>query len=773
MATEVNTTGTRQVPVFSEIPDSYQNGVVSVGGVLHYWNGSQYLPVSSASTTTPSEPTIPSEPSTPTESTTSEWDKMYNNPAYAVTYDYVPSYPTASKYINVKNMNGIGTTSYVLSEAAGNKYVPTAGVEFLTSNPENNANISSLYENWYADIPYRKQQDVILVGLNYVSYTWVEGLNEYVTTEDYNKYYKDFGASTPRPTPSTETSSTTTTVLADAYESGDSGYNGAVSETAVATTTYTTDDLYVMSLNSRVSGNATAGKQLKRMELSYGGTVVKFAVNPSDYTQKEPNRVNITQTKGGAWIDAWGAGITEFTIKGITGVSGQKKTSTGQKVTELDYISGDTISNNSSIEVGYQRWKELRDLFRSVYNAVVDGQEVTELIKLYNYTDNEFWYCYPTQNGIELYRSKSKPHVYQYTISLWGIRRIGEPSTSTGVIGNPNKADTTSNAASGEEVDDEENTNANENVGVMGSTEDAEGNPKAETTTVNGSAKDDTNTATTPNASTKSSSTSTVSGGTAYRTTAAALDTQADVTTITNTRTKSNASLREWSGNHATSMAPIVGGYNGLLVPTTAYFTAKDVEATSTGMILHMDAIDMNNILTDPDEELDTNRLLEEVRFAPMVAPSTYLLQQMILAYSPTVMTPELIHPVGNTPMERIMQTIEVSDYYGSTLYEYIEQYKPKYYLTKTDIKYLKVVLLDSMALYYYLNQIAESTGRIITPITLTNIMVLIQNVQALIMYLDLNKTDQNDFYVQNVIWELRQLEYILHQVKTDVIEYL
>ena len=147
-------------------------------------------------------------------------------------------------------------------------------------------------------------------------------------------------------------------------------------------------------------------------------------------------------------------------------------------------------------------------------------------------------------------------------------------------------------------------------------------------------------------------------------------------------------------------------------------------------------------------------------------------MQQLILNYSPTVLTPDLINPVGNTPIERIMETVEYSDYYGSTLFDYINQYKPKYYLTKKDIKYMKVIMLDSMTLYYHLNQIAQSTGRITTLITLSNIDVLIRNVQAL-MYLDLNKTEQNDFYVQNVIWELRQLEYILHQVKTDVIEYL
>ena len=59
------------------------------------------------------------------------------------------------------------------------------------------------------------------------------------------------------------------------------------------------------------SGNAYKGRPLKRMKLEYNGTSVKFAVNPEDYTQSIPNRITVTQTKGGAWLDAWGSGIVD------------------------------------------------------------------------------------------------------------------------------------------------------------------------------------------------------------------------------------------------------------------------------------------------------------------------------------------------------------------------------------------------------------------------------------------------------------------------------
>ena len=147
---------------------------------------------------------------------------------------------------------------------------------------------------------------------------------------------------------------------------------------------------------AKTSGNGYNKRTLKRMKLSYKGTTVKFAVNPEDYTQTIPNRVTVTQTKGGAWLDAWGAGIVEFTIKGTTGVKG----------------------TSTNIDTGYQRWRTLRTLFAEVFQAITDGEEVKDLISLYNYTDNEYWYCFPSQSGIELYRSKSRPHMYQYTLHL-------------------------------------------------------------------------------------------------------------------------------------------------------------------------------------------------------------------------------------------------------------------------------------------------------------------------------------------------------------------
>lgn len=174
-------------------------------------------------------------------------------------------------------------------------------------------------------------------------------------------------------------------------------------------------------INSPISGNRTSERPLKRMKLSWMNQEYQFAVNPEDYTQSEPNKATITQTKGGAWIDAWGGGIKELTIKGTTGVYGRH---------------GNTVSDP---DAGYKRWKNLRNMIQNVYDDVRDGEKV-ELMKFYNYTDNEYFYVYPAQGGIELYRSKARPNIYQYTLHLWAVRRLGEPEKERQALGDPGKA---------------------------------------------------------------------------------------------------------------------------------------------------------------------------------------------------------------------------------------------------------------------------------------------------------------------------------------------
>lgn len=445
------------------------------------------------------------------------------------------------------------------------------------------------------------------------------------------------------------------------------------------------------------SGNAYKGRNLKRMELSYGGTTIKFAINPEDYTQKEPNRVNITQTKGGAWIDAWGAGIVELSIKGITGVH----------------------SDNGDIDGGYNRWIELRNLFRKVFEAIKDGEEVKELIKFYNFTDNEYFYCYPMQSGIELYRSKARPHVYQYSINLWAIRKIGEPASSTGAIGNPNKP-TTNTTNKGKETVTNKTT---------------ESKPK---------------------------------GGNNVATRNLSLDTEVDVSTVTNTRTKTIIGIQEDCLTYAEALRPIVGGKNGKISPVTGVNCVKGIFMQSTGTISNVNPFSGKDI-SDVD-----SRLLDEIRFVSKVSLETYQLYSKIKDYSTDVLSYLYTQQSGISARERVIQAAYNSKVYDSTIYEYIVEYQPKYYLTKSEINMLKVILLESMMVYQSLYDIYEQNEEDLTStLTSTNMKILINNIKAVIFAFTIDKQDKTTFYKQNVAIELRKLEKIITQICADIIDYL
>lgn len=261
------------------------------------------------------------------------------------------------------------------------------------------------------------------------------------------------------------------------------------------------------------SGNSTGTQGLKRMQLSFGSTVLKFAVNPEDYTQSMPYRVTVTQTKGGAWLDAWGGGIVEFTIKGTTGVRG----------------------SSTNVDVGYQRWRLMRQFFADVYNSVQDGQEVQNLIKFMNYTDNEYWWCYPAQGGLELYRSKSKPHMYQYTIHLLGIRQVGQPETTTETVTTDNPAVVPSSTTTTQGKKTEVTSQADEILSIIG----------------------------------------------------------------TRTSTKPIYSIRSESQALADTLEPIVGGYSGKLSPATAYRTMKRLSIQASGTVPNVFKIRLGDYTDD------------------------------------------------------------------------------------------------------------------------------------------------------------------------------
>ena len=520
------------------------------------------------------------------------------------------------------------------------------------------------------------------------------------------------------------------------------------------------------------SGNATSGRQLKRMELVYAGTSVKFAVNPEDYTQKEANLASITMTKGGAWIDAWGAGVIEITIKGITGVRG----------------------SSTDIDVGYQRWRELRNLFREVYAAVTDGETIDELIKFYNFTDNEYWYCYPSQGGIELYRSKSRPHMYQYTVNLWAVRKIGDPAPEissgttydTGTIsgglpseigsiddifgtqaggtisgGNdPNTISIGTPDRSGS-PDDVFTGEAGETIGLPQKEKQSMGNPLKKYSSYINTAKKIKKAVTTIKKIAK------IFGGNGYSTSKLVTDSEADRIITTNTKTKTILMIQEDCRLYASLLSRVVGGTNGKLSPVTGFNATKDVEVQPSGVVSNIEFFSGKDLMENPD------RLVSEVQFTSKVSVETYNMISLIKNYSDEVLSLEYCTLPGKEPRDRLIQAIASSTAYDSSIYVMIKDYSPIMVLNKLEVKRLKLILLESMMVYIELYRMYLQSGTLSTNLTAANMTILINNIRAMIMYFTLVYNDTNVFERQNVRSELRRLEKIMTQVLADVVDYL
>lgn len=155
------------------------------------------------------------------------------------------------------------------------------------------------------------------------------------------------------------------------------------------------------------------GSLLKRIEFAFMGKTYRFNLNPEEYTQTEPNKVAVMQTKGGAYVDDFGGGVPVLTMRGTTG---------------FKYDGSSPSTNNN----GFIKFKELRDLIRNYYFSVAPGSTLTQDKEMifYNYTDGEHWVVVPDE--FKLLRSVSRPLLYSYDIKLYLLRPASVPSAKGG-----------------------------------------------------------------------------------------------------------------------------------------------------------------------------------------------------------------------------------------------------------------------------------------------------------------------------------------------------
>lgn len=170
--------------------------------------------------------------------------------------------------------------------------------------------------------------------------------------------------------------------------------------------------------------------KLKRIEIDFGNKTYKFNINPEEYSQDEPSRSTVTQTKGGAFIDDFGNGLQNIFIKGSTG-----------------FERG----------LGVDKYKELRDRVREYYEQGKLGSSPENEIIFHNFTDDESWVVHTDPSGIRLLRNKNNPLLYMYELKFICLRPAKYPASraKTGGVNRTvgvNKALTTRSSATSLEV---------------------------------------------------------------------------------------------------------------------------------------------------------------------------------------------------------------------------------------------------------------------------------------------------------------------------------
>lgn len=485
------------------------------------------------------------------------------------------------------------------------------------------------------------------------------------------------------------------------------------------------------NFDSKYSGQARPGYPLRRIEFLYKEQLYKFKINPEEYTQSEPNRVTLTQTKGGAWLDAWGGGIIEITIKGTTGVH-DKSALTNNSVVNL--ALGAVLGRD--IDGGYRKFKELRNLFRQIYADAVDGKEITELLRFYNYTDNEFYYCYPKPDGITLYRSKSKPNIYQYSIGLYALRRIGEPEKTTITLGNPVKPTP--------QVTPEPKTPEK----ASGNPEKASGNPQK--------------TSSTKNESHQGGNEAIVSKLTTFS--------QTDKVVNTTTKTKPNAYIIADAEVYAEELSKVIGGKGGRISPTTAYKCCSGITMQESGTVSNVKGFKCKDITTNLD------LLHKTLQFIPKCSSEAYNLYLGTKAYSDEYLSTEYIAITGGDNTQRLIQAITLGTALDSTLLESVLASKNNGNIPRALYNQFKLIMLEGMVIYrdvYEIASISDVYSGISSDLTVSQITQAINNAESLSYYLKNNSNDKNRLEYIDICSSLREYCKLLNQINMDIISYM
>jgi len=134
---------------------------------------------------------------------------------------------------------------------------------------------------------------------------------------------------------------------------------------------------------------------------------------PEDMSYTHPTRSAAIHTMGGAYVDDFGSGITQISLRATTGY----KMGSIQDVTgAVGLAAGDVMLFN------------LRDALINAYHQerkdLAANQQDPELVQLLlvDTLNLAVWVVYPREFQVQ--RNKQRPMLYQYVLSLWGLERL-------------------------------------------------------------------------------------------------------------------------------------------------------------------------------------------------------------------------------------------------------------------------------------------------------------------------------------------------------------
>lgn len=149
-----------------------------------------------------------------------------------------------------------------------------------------------------------------------------------------------------------------------------------------------------------------AGERPISFVLDDGGAApvrsVSLAIRPEDLTRADSSRMSVQQTLGGAWADNFGPGLASITISGHTGWS--------RRLVANDQRDG--MERFAELyETVFKQWHTLRN------DAVLRGEN-PDKVRLIFADALDKMAAVVALNGFTLKRSKSRPLLCQYQISM-------------------------------------------------------------------------------------------------------------------------------------------------------------------------------------------------------------------------------------------------------------------------------------------------------------------------------------------------------------------